>query len=535
MVRILALSCVLWFASSAIAVPPPLISHVGDAIDPYNHAHFPVRVRSFDEIAWRFSAGKHQGMATPSPDGSLVIQSGAGGLHGLDPDTGKSLWHDSGNKRYWNYSTSVMGLDGVSYGGNHSWIRAVDRNGKRLWKTHLQCGWIHRPPAVSPDGKTIYSGGDQLGVAALDAATGRVNWMRRDFKSPWNQYLFNASGHVIVSTRDRLLCFDARGTELWSHEERLVDLVFLEDTFIGVRGKLIHCLDATKPGTLWTRDPGAKVIGLAVTDTRRLMVALQDGRMLSLDKAGQVRWDKQIADVALHRPITTLGGETLVADAAGILYLLDSNGDVVSHIATGGAPYRWRPTVSPSGNVYFSQADTLVCVTGKERAAPPPMVASHLDVTAASFVVEVWVNGHKLDRGARQLINSDAGATSERIHVDLEAGDWIVFHVVANPFDHVPPYLWVRGVAPDGTTAFASNTQKHWTCCDDPSGAAKFIADPDAPGAGPVIGVAPRFQQFLLDDSADTQADEPVWGGQPSTWIKYVVGTLPAEPLKDPK
>ena len=78
---------------------------LGDHVDPAAHAHWPVRVRSLDRIAWRFTEGEHAGMAVPGADGLLYIQAGGGGIRGVDASTGKTAWLVPGNTQFFNYPT----------------------------------------------------------------------------------------------------------------------------------------------------------------------------------------------------------------------------------------------------------------------------------------------------------------------------------------------------------------------------------------------------------------------------------------------
>src|SRR5205085_602738 len=82
----------------------------------------------------------------------------------------KRPWIGPGNWQFFNYSSCAVGPDGAAYGGNVGFVTAVERDGRQRWQTNLDASWIHRPPALSPDGKRLYVGGDGLGLAALDTA-----------------------------------------------------------------------------------------------------------------------------------------------------------------------------------------------------------------------------------------------------------------------------------------------------------------------------------------------------------------------------
>ncbi|MHC5011155.1 MAG: outer membrane protein assembly factor BamB family protein, partial [Planctomycetota bacterium] len=375
--------------ATAEDVAPAFPAIVGDGVGPQNHAHWPVRVQFLEQVRWTYSEGSHVGMAAPIADGLLFVQAGGGSIRGVEAGTGKRWWISPGHTTYWNYSTCVLGPGGIAYGGNYDFVQAVDRQGKRLWRTQLQCRWIHSAPAVSPDGTTLYVSGDGLGIAALNTQNGLVNWMRRDFASPWNTYCFDAAGNLIVSTRAGTFCFAPNGKELWSLPGKLGHLMVVEDTLISTDERGVHGLDLATRERVWTWPAGQDVVGLAYGDDERILVSLLSGELASLSRDGRLRWLRRLSETALHRPVTVLGGETLVADVAGRLMLCDSNGRVISFIETNGQPYRWRPTVSREGMVYLGHRDHLFCIGGARRSPPRRVVASDLAVVADDFVVDV--------------------------------------------------------------------------------------------------------------------------------------------------
>ncbi|MHC5011570.1 MAG: hypothetical protein ACYTG6_11575, partial [Planctomycetota bacterium] len=164
-------------------------------------------------------------------------------------------------------------------------------------------------------------------------------------------------------------------------------------------------------------------------------------------------------------------------------------------------------------------------------------VASDLAVVADDFVVDVWVNGERLPLDNREMVAEIHGAMTERIHVDLHEGDWVVFHVVANRMRwNGASYFGVHATGPEGKTAFTTDTDGRWTICDDPSRVESFLANREPSTEAKAIAPAnpwheaPRLWRDLLGHDF---TGEPVWGRAPSTWIKYVVGA-PAPSLPSP-
>lgn len=219
-----------------------------------------------------------------------------------------------------------------------------------------------------------------------------------------------------------------------------------------------------------------------------------------------------------------------------VLLLLSLGGGALADRAPseGGCPHVIGEAVDPQGQVYLAHGQRLVCVGGAKRPAPRPLTADALTIVADDFVVDVWVNGQKVPLDSRTMLAEIHGATSERVHVDLREGDWIVFHVVANRLRwNGASYFGVRATTPDGRQAFVSRVNDAWSACDDPAAVGAFIAERGAGLAGSVAAPAhpwhdaPRIWRQVLGAEFE---GEPVWGRAPSTWIKYVVGPPPASP-----
>jgi len=511
-------------------------SIVGDSVDPHNRAHWPVRVRSFDRIDWAYRGGKMPGMLTPDRSGELRLMAGAGHLRAVDVETGKHDWVSTAHPAHWNYSSTVVGTDGTAYFGNFGFVTATDTSGERLWRTELAASWIHRPPALSPDGKTLYVVSDTIGLASLDARTGTVNWLRRDWTSPWACLVFDPAGRILIGTGHTITCFDAKGQKLWQLKNGMRDLMVVGDHLLGtasVDGE-VRCVDLRTRKFVWRTRIGRAITGTALGDDGRLRVTHASGAMTCLDKTGRVRWTTHVSDAALGRPSTAAGGDALTVDADGTLFLVDRGGRIQQSFATGKAPFRWRPAVGPDGAVYVTQNAQVVRISGEARPLPPAPLASEMVIVADDFVVDVWVNGKQLPQAARTMLAETHGAITERISVDLDPGDWVVFHVVANRLRWGgASYFGVYATALDDSHAFSSTTKGNWSYCDDVTQVSAFIAERDT-GADRLARApqkpwhaAPRLWRSHIGRRFP---GEPVWGAAPSTWIKCIV---PARPVSD--
>lgn len=157
-----------------------------------------------------------------------------------------------------------------------------------------------------------------------------------------------------------------------------------------------------------------------------------------------------------------------------------------------------------------------------------PERATYLITVADDFVVEVHHNGVRVPDQQRELLAEIFGATVERVTLRVRKGDWLVFHVVNNRLRWGGcKFFAVAGCAAPDEFAFESDPQSPaWSACDDPSLAARFIAERDAGTEVRARPIARPWDQgpILLRNHAGGRCTaQPVWGGAPSTWIKYVV------------
>jgi len=512
--------------SPPAALPYPTV--VGDAVDPGNHAHWPVRVRRPERIEWSIELGKTPGMALPGTDGSVCVVDGAGSLRFLDPATGKTEFAVPGAAGHKNESSGVRGPDGTVYFGNHDFVQAVEQNGEPLWRTELRAGRLLRPPLLSRDGQSLYVIGEHLSCARLNTKTGLVDWMRRDFKRPWSSMMLDHRDRFMMTTGRTAVHIEAGPTK-WYLRTISTHIMSVGDRLVNITGRRSGCFSLEgKRRVIWSTEFPAEGLGLALGDDGDVRLSLANGDLARIDMDGRVVWRRHLSETRLRPPVTTAGGDTLVMDAGGVLYLVDADGGVEASLPLGGPAPGWRPAVAPDGSIYVSLDTRLVKVSGPLPPAVPLPVARDLMVVANSFVVDVWHNGERVPRDARKMIGNPAGAVTERVTCDVLPGDWLVFHVVASPsLKASDRYFGCAARRFDKTVAFVSSSATgNWFVCDDLADVRAFVASRDAgtgnparAQAAPWSGAATRWQSALRA----AFAGQALWGDQPSTWIKVHV------------
>jgi len=66
------------------------------------------------------------------------------------------------------------------------------------------------------------------------------------------------------------------------------------------------------------------------------------------------------------------------------------------------------------------------------KSNPARLRAMHVITVADDFVVNVYHNGVRVPEAKRKLVLDRFGATIERTNIEVQQGDWLVFHVVNN-------------------------------------------------------------------------------------------------------
>jgi hypothetical protein len=172
-----------------------------------------------------------------------------------------------------------------------------------------------------------------------------------------------------------------------------------------------------------------------------------------------------------------------------------------------------------------------------EEASPKSDVLCQYLVTVANdYIVEAYRNGEKVPDEKRELILDRFGATIEKIQMEVRRGDWLVFHVVHN---HLrwggTKYFAVAGCQAKNEFGFVSDpASADWSSCDDPAKVSEFIKNRDH-------GIKTRARTIenpwsegdpdMKVTAGENFGGKALWGGAPSTWIKFVApGGAPIPP-----
>jgi hypothetical protein len=218
----------------------------------------------------------------------------------------------------------------------------------------------------------------------------------------------------------------------------------------------------------------------------------------------------------------------------------------LGYIQRGGSVRRRRATrrrlVFLSQLVAVIGALTLIAVavycfqTGAMRAAAATSLmqpgtglrAKYLVVAADDFVIDIYQNGKKVEDSKRHVLAERYGAMVERVNIEVQKGDWLVFNVVNNRFRwHGACYFAVAGILSNDKFGFVTESKSGtWSACDSPVDVPRFILEKNYLTNSPAILVQREWQgglRQMKDFTGQEWSGEAIWGKSRNTWIKIGV------------
>lgn len=172
---------------------------------------------------------------------------------------------------------------------------------------------------------------------------------------------------------------------------------------------------------------------------------------------------------------------------------------------------------------------TSGCATAKSGISNSTQLrARHLITATDDFIVEVYHNGVRVPHAKRELLVERFGATVEKINVEVQRGDWLVFNVVNNRLRWGGAYYFgVAGVLGENECGFVSDLDSgDWSVCDDPAAQQRFIKSKDYLSDNRPAKVEFPWgdgDNYMRQFAGNQWNGEPIWGRERNTWIKVVV------------
>jgi uncharacterized repeat protein (TIGR01451 family) len=284
----------------------------------YSYNGAKLRARSPDcTVLWDYALPGEVGHYTPAvgPDGTIYV-----GVHGqfiaVNPD-GTPQWAvPTGGEVY---SSPIIGPDGTIYWGcNDQKVYALDpRDGAVKWTYTITAPLAISTPAVSPDGKTLYIGGWDWLLHAVDTATGQQRWATA--LNFWvGTPVVAPDGTIFVNTvmnpggyqNATYAINPADGSIRWKVDSASPlhgsPALGPDGTvYVGSTNNLLYALNPGDGTQKWASDLMWPIYGeLAVTADGIIYAGTDSGRLFAVDPAdGTLLWgaklDRRIASVSI--------------------------------------------------------------------------------------------------------------------------------------------------------------------------------------------------------------------------------------------
>ncbi|MEU8034594.1 serine/threonine-protein kinase [Streptomyces sp. NPDC049099] len=260
---------------------------------------------------------------------------------------------------------------------------AVAKPFHQLW-THTTGDRVFSSPAVV-DG-TVYIGGTDKKVYALDAATGTPRWTHTT-GSIWRFFLtFSLAasspavvdGTVYIGSWDkRVYALDAAtGTPHWTHTTgggvQSSPAVMDGTVYIGSNDNKVYALDAATGTPQWTHTTGGAVESSPAVVDGTVYIGSWDSKVYALDAAtGTPEWTHTTGGGVYSSP-AVMDGTVYIGSGDSKVYALDAaTGTPRWTHTTGGGVYS-SPAVM-DGTVYIGSGDSKVyaldAATGQDGAS----------------------------------------------------------------------------------------------------------------------------------------------------------------------
>lgn len=281
-----------------------------------------------------------------------VVVMGDRDLFGYEPATGALRWRYLPMTGGWGPGVFGLASDGVTvYAGSVSGdVFAVDgATGAERWRAHLSD--VPETSVYDPvvNGGVVYVGFKHFsaspfrgGAAAVDAATGRILWVKEitplkpEYGSGTSSGLAVTDDFAIIGNEDGRVIALARadGTERWA-TERLPELTALNDArpvvlagssvIAGSDTEQLCAYDAATGALRWKVNPQIGSISLTmVTDGERVYIPSLVGALVAVDVAnGHVRWTRGTPIAGVNGPFWSnplVVGDTLVVPGTTATY-----------------------------------------------------------------------------------------------------------------------------------------------------------------------------------------------------------------------
>jgi hypothetical protein len=280
---------------------------------------------------WEYNGNRNQftsGGVIVDADENIYVGSGDDSFYCFNKDGSLKWKYKTGGS----ISTPFIniGLDTTLYFSSYdSFLFAVTKTGNLKWKLTIDDGFSYRAPVLSPDGKTIYIGGRNNNLYALNN-NATLKWKFECAKINTIPVVDSQGNIYVIALNERvssiLYSLKPDGSIRWSY------------------------LLVTNPG--YNSNPSSPCI-----DKEGNIFVLNNTNILSVDYNGRLRWDNPISPVpvGVYCPLACdAEGKVYFGCTGGTNYYCYSNdGKLLWNLPLGGNQVDNPPAFGNDGTLYI--------------------------------------------------------------------------------------------------------------------------------------------------------------------------------------
>ena len=339
-------------------------------------------VNSDGTFGWylRIDKGVVNSAAAVSTKHNLVVFGGMnGGVYGVDARTGITKWTvwtkgpTKGSRTTpYIYSSPVISNDDIAFVGAADGLYAVElASGRVKWIFDAKGEPVWSSPALSADQKTVYVGGIDNFVHAVDSETGTSKWEWETGGFPDDPDDPDVDSSPAVSRRD--------GT-----------------VYVGSFDNRLHAIDGSTGQVKWSYRTNDDVISspAVARDGKTVYIPSTSGVVHAVSDKGEKRWSTDLGHPVMAEPVLDGDGTLYVGNDDGKVYALDGKKGKILWSHDFGDKVRGEPAVA-SGRLYVAtiNSDTFLhCIGGAGSSHHSSSSKDDKDEGGSSFgTVVTWL------------------------------------------------------------------------------------------------------------------------------------------------
>ena len=313
----------------------------------------------------------YYGQVTGSPvidqDGTIYVVSGQGDyqyLYYVNPD-GKQIYSDSINEGV----HPAIGADDRIYAGCDWYLRALDKEGNRVWQYNFAYPSTVTQITLGPNG-VIYVTLDDHEIAAI-TADGLQQWSYSFEESTVSNPAVSSDGTLYIGTLGgNLHALNGDGTLQWTYA---VGSPMEASPALGRDGTIYIGADdgnmyAVAPdGNLkWSFSTGGAVKSTAAVGTDgTVYFGSKDQKLYAVNPDGTLKWSYMAEGGIVSSPVVGANGVVYFGSEDTRLYAVDSDGAYISSFKTDRA-ITSSPAIGANGLIYVTSEDGKLYAIGEE-------------------------------------------------------------------------------------------------------------------------------------------------------------------------